>query len=279
MGKNNNNNRVMIIILNYLSYELTMDLITQLKDQTYDKYDIVVIDNNSPNASGEILRDNSKKYGYYFIQSNKNNGYASGNNIGIRYAVNNGYQYSLVINNDVKLTDDNLINKLVSIMDDNPRLCAIGPQIFNLDGEVCAPYCRRPTFFSLSFGIINEKKYRKQNSSISQIVYRVHGCCMLLDNDAMSKVNYMDERTFLYSEEDILAEKMMSIGKTMYYCADTNIVHMESNSIKMTNKKKNIMLKNTIKSMDIYLKDYRHFGLIKRRLCEATRAIVIIFSA
>ena len=46
---------VLIVILNYLTYQLTLDLIPVLQRLDYDNYSILVIDNASPNESGARL--------------------------------------------------------------------------------------------------------------------------------------------------------------------------------------------------------------------------------
>ena len=66
MGKESS---VLIIILNYKTYQLTLNLIEQLKKLNYPSFDILVIDNNSSNESGKILKEKANILNYIFIRT------------------------------------------------------------------------------------------------------------------------------------------------------------------------------------------------------------------
>ena len=93
----------------------------------------------------------------------------------------------------------------------------------------------------------------------------------------MEQVDYMDERTFLYSEEDILAERLRSIDADTYYCADTNVVHLESMTVNAVQGEKSVKkVKTVLKSMNIYLRDYLHYGFFLRGVCLLVRGAIIL---
>lgn len=269
---------VLIVILNYQTYQLTIELIEDLKKHLlYDNYTVMVIDNDSPNESSKVLAEHAKQNGYIFLANNKNAGYAAGNNIGIRYGILHGYSYSWILNNDVKLREGNILTHMVNILQRDSKIACVGPQIYSQDGNIVAPYCRRPSFWTLTIGFAAEKYYRKKYINFSREVYRVHGCCMLLKNRVMEKIEAMDERTFLYREEDILAERLMTAGFKTFYDANVSILHNESSTINKTifNRKdwKRIEAK---KSRELYLKEYRKFPIYMRWACHISSDIVSI---
>lgn len=268
--------KVLIVILNYGTYDLTIRLIEDLKtDLDYENYDIMVVDNCSPNESAKVLGEKSAELEYIFYANKINAGYAAGNNIGIRYGIEHGYAYSWILNNDVELREKNALTHMTKIAEKDDRIGCIGPMIYTLDGTICAPYCRRPSFWSLTGGIVAEKEYRQQFIYQSGEVYRVYGCCMLLKNEAMAAVDCMDERTFLYGEEDILAERLITKGYTTYYDADVCVTHKESASMKMMSKnRKKLQIRENGKSMELYLKEYRKFSAVARWACKGVRIII-----
>ena len=270
--------KVLIIILNYGTYDLTLNLIEQVRSNLgYDNYDIMVIDNCSPNESAKVLELKSKEINFKFIANLKNTGYAAGNNIGIRYGIENGYDYSWILNNDVDLREKSILSSLVEIAEKNESVGCVGPKIYSLDGSVCAPYCRRPSFWSMTGGIWSEKRHRQRFIDVSGEVYRVYGCCMLLKNRVMSLIDCMDERTFLYGEEDILAERMLKKGYTSYYLSEVSVTHRGSSSAKkMSTNLKKLQIKETGNSMELYLKEYRKFPLFARLLCRWTRGLIFL---
>ncbi len=269
---------VLVVILNYKSYDLTLKMVESLqKDLDYDNYSVMVIDNDSPNESAKELYEASRKLGFAFVKSDKNGGYAAGNNIGVRYAIDKGYKYTWIINNDLVLTDREVLSKLVTIAEEKENIACVGPKIIDIEGKVVAPYVNRPTIWNQTLGVFAEKKKRMNHRFRSGIVYRVYGCCMLVQNDAMREVNCMDERTFLYCEEDILAERFLTVGKRCFYCAEAEIIHLESMTVNREHGRKTKSKVNLVmESMDLYLKEYRRYGTFSRFVCKTIRKIIML---
>ena len=268
--------KVLIVILNYGTFEMTINLIKELQaDLEYENYSIMVVDNCSPNESAEILAAKSQEMTFIFYANKTNAGYAAGNNIGIRYGIEHGFEYSLILNNDVELREKNVLSHMVEIAEKNEKIGCIGPMIYTLDGSICAPYVERPTFWSQTLGVFQEIKKRQKYIYESREVYRVYGCCMLLKNKTMEDIDCMDERTFLYGEEGILAERMMPKGYVSFYDSEVSVTHKESSSMKqMSKNRKLLQIRESKKSRELYLKEYRHYPAFARWLCHMTRSLI-----
>lgn len=263
---------VLIVILNYMTYDLTLKLVDHLKTTLdYGNYSIMVVDNRSPNGSAKILAEKSAELGFIFYANKENAGYSAGNNIGIRYGIEHNYAYSWILNNDVELRDAGVLRHMVNTAEGDGRVACVGPKIYSPEGSLCSPYCRRPTLWSMTLGIFAEKRYRKEYDHISREVYRVHGCCMLLRNKAMAEIGCMDERTFLYCEELILAERLMPKGYISYYDADVSITHLGGSTTRKTAGNSKFQIAEERKSRDLYLKEYKGFSLPARWLCHMTK--------
>jgi hypothetical protein len=270
--------KVLAVILNYATYEMTLQFIKELKTINTDgiQFDVLVVDNFSSNEVVEQLKSHSETENYIFISNLKNSGYAAGNNIGIRYSIEHGYDYTWILNNDLHIVDSLVLKKMLAVLEKDKTIGCIGPKILSIEGEVCAPYCLRPNVLLMTIGCVFDKMYRKSQMDIARYVYRVYGCCMLLNNSVMNRIDCMDERTFLYCEEDILAERMLKVGKVSYYCPDTSIVHLESITVKRTHGSKKInKIKMVLDSYEIYLKDYRGYGKLLRSICKFFRAVIM----
>ncbi|MEJ8737273.1 glycosyltransferase family 2 protein [Erysipelotrichaceae bacterium HCN-30851] len=268
--------KVLIVILNYKTYEMTLNLINELNTLDRSLFDIYVVDNNSTNESANILEEYSEKLDFYLYKNEVNSGYACGNNIGLRYSIKNHYKYSLIMNNDLKIIDKLFLEKMVNEIEKNPNIGCVGPKIFSLDNIIVPPYCDRPSFFSMTIGMGIEKRKRAKYNTKSRFVYRVFGCCMLLNNQLISKVDLLDERTFLYCEEDILAEKFIKNNIKTYYCSEASIVHMESSTVKKETRNRMLSrFKPFIDSFDLYLREYREFNELKILLCKLFRLLVL----
>ena len=270
---------VLILILNYGSPDLTKNLIQNLEKLAYNNYKILVVDNCSPDNSVAVLRDFQSDHDFLIIESKVNNGYAAGNNIGLKFAIDNNYDYTWILNSDLVIEDLFLLDKLVSVASKDDTIGGIGPQIIDINGNKITPYINRPSFWDMSFGIVLSKRKRKQFSAdYTGQVYRIYGCCMLVDNETMNKVGLFDSRTFLYYEEDILAEKFLANKKCFYHIADTSIIHLESMTVNKAFKgirwKKSKILQ---RSFTIYLREYRNFSVLQTWLCKAFNEVLFLF--
>src|SRR4051812_11797183 len=90
--------KVSIILLNWNGYDVSRGCIESLRHVTYPNYEIIFVDNASPDGSGPRIRDEFPHLIY--VQSEKNLGFARGCNIGIRKAMERDADYALLLNND-----------------------------------------------------------------------------------------------------------------------------------------------------------------------------------
>ena len=267
---------VLIVILNYGTYDLTIEMIKQLYENLeYDNYKVMVVDNCSPNESANVLKEKSKELNFIFYANSVNSGYAAGNNIGIRYAIAHDFQYTWILNNDVELREKNVLRELTYVLQENDEIACIGPKIYNADGTVCAPYCRRPSVWNMTLGIFRDKRYREKKQNEKGKVYRIYGCCMLLRNKAMKEARCMDERTFLYGEEDILSERFLEKKYITYYDPAVSITHLGSVSMKKaSSNSRKWQIEEQEKSRKLYLKEYRHFSTVSICFCNMVRRLI-----
>lgn len=261
--------QVAIVILNYNSWEDTLEEIRTCNEILGVKnFDIIVVDNCSPNNSAERLQEESLNKGFVFIKSNINRGYAAGNNIGLRYAFDKGYTHALILNNDIIINNSDLILKLISVFKAEKSVAVVNPDIYSPDGYLFNRDSIKPTFYDYTFGLLN---YRKKGRNIEDkkgygYVYRPQGCCMLVDLKKLKDIDYFDEKTFLYYEEPILAERLLLKGYLCVCCTTVSIIHNHSKTVKsVLNKKKIIKMKND--SFSYYLRKYRHYNPVAIFVC------------
>lgn len=261
-------NRVAVVILNYISWKETLEIATIVHDRYgFEWGQIIIVDNASPNES---FRELEKKVSgnYVLLKSETNSGYACGNNLGLRYAFQNGFEYAWILNNDILFKDDNLITELLRIFADDSKVAVVNPDIYDPDGNLYNRDSKRRGIFEYTIGAFF---YKKKGRVLDEkngygYVYRPQGCCMMVDLKKLSEVDYMDEYTFLYCEEPILAERLL---KKDYRCACAymvKVIHNHSKTVKNVFKKKN-MIRIHLKSFDYYLHKYRGFNRIERAIC------------
>lgn len=252
---------IAIIILNYITWKETLKEVELCRDILGIEYkNIIVVDNNSPNESYNQLKSFSKDK-FVLIKNNENLGYAAGNNIGLKYAKKEGYKYGFILNNDILFEDYDLVSKMKDVFKKNENIAIVSPKVLTAEKKLYNYDVYRPEFWDFSITMPIYKKRCKQIVDLGNygIVYRPQGCCMLLDLDKLDEVGYLDEGTFLYCEEIIIAERLLSKKYLCAICLNAEIVHNHSTTVKDAISKTNI-LKIINKSLSYYLKEYRHYN-------------------
>ncbi len=262
-------NRVAIVILNYMSWKDTLEEAKVCHEILNIPYkDIIIIDNNSPNESYAELELSQKIKGFILIRSSRNDGYAAGNNIGLRYAYENGYNYAFIMNNDVLIDDRKMVDKLIDTFEKDSSLGVVNPDIYGVDGKLYNRDAKKPSFLDLT---VLANSYRKKGRKVKDLggyayVYRPQGCCMMVDLEKMQEINYMDENTFLYCEEIILAERLDKKNYKCACCLTTKAIHNHSKTVRSVMDKNKITKMNN-NSFRYYLKEYRGFNSVNSNIC------------
>ena len=126
-----NQPQVSIILLNWNGLEDTSECLDSLKRITYTNYEVLVVDNGSEGDDVKLLRD---RFGDYvrIIENDKNYGFAEGNNIGMRYVLNRGTDYVLLLNNDTTVAPD-FLDEMIQVGESDEKIGIVGPKIYLYD--------------------------------------------------------------------------------------------------------------------------------------------------
>ena len=261
-------NDTVAIVLNYNSWENTIQEVCSLQNEfLFGESNIIIVDNCSSDESAKKLIENASGK-YVFIQSDKNGGYAYGNNMGLRYAKKMGYKYALILNNDILFEDKDMIIKMKQIMNKDQTVAVVNPDVYDIHGRLYNRNAVRYNFLNMTIGSVLYKITGRKICNLGGYgyIYRPQGCCMLVDLDKIDEIGYLDENTFLYSEESILAERLLKKNYRCACCVDTKIVHNHSQTVKKSiNKKKVIDIQ--LHSFRYYLQRYRKYSKLKISIC------------
>jgi GT2 family glycosyltransferase len=273
---------VYIIVLNYRNYIDTIRCVRGIEAMQYSDYCVVVVDNHSDNESEAVLRKELAEY--RIIQTGRNGGYAQGNNIGIRMALEEGADYVLILNNDTRIEPD-FLSILVSYAEADPTAGVLGPMIVTEDGLIdhtCAR--RRPALGDYFWRLGPGRWFAPKNRWVRAHYYEndydfgdsatvdiISGSCMLMRTDMLREIGLLDEKTFLYFEESILHEKLRDTRYRTVIVASSRIVHRKGQSTSTIPVYANVIA--FLGSLNYYLKSYRHVGAIMRALMLVSVAL------
>ncbi len=217
---------VSVITINYDHPEVTCQMLDSLKKISYPEIEIIVVDNASPNDDPSIIQRRFPEV--VFIRSEKNLGFAGGNNLGIRRAKG---EYILLLNNDTEV-DPGFLEPLVDKLQSDQGIGAVSPKIkyfsqpdtFQYAGlSEMNPYTIR------SHGIGFRTKDNGQYDHDRPTAY-VHGAAMLIPVSVVQKVGLMAESYFLYYEELDWGIRIHKAGYSLWYVHNSVVFHKESMS-------------------------------------------------
>lgn len=252
--------KVAIIILNWNGWRDTIECLESLRQLTYQNYQVVIVDNGSTDESvsrllnwldangqagwnvsedvfacasqyasfehiysGTISSNNSGNVPITLLQSGHNLGYAGGNNVGLAWALAQGCEYALILNNDVKV-DPKLLDNLVDVAAETGA-SVVGAVIKDFSGT-------RPLFvqsFYPTMVFFSERQSRVPRSKWYS-TDRVEGSAMLLSKALLLERwrtfgYFLDPSLFLYCEELELALWCRRTGHKCVMAGEAVVYH------------------------------------------------------
>lgn len=241
-----------IVILNYNNSMLTIEATRKIKTLN-NKIKTIIVDNCSTDDSEENLKKEFEKEEEIWLIFNKENtGYASGNNVGLRYIDENlkEIKYAIIMNPDIDIEDYSVIKNVILGLENDEKLAVLTTlTIYN--GVLRFPNdaawrMLTKRYLCLSGTIIGKflapsMRYNEFNINSNGIAYVdiVQGCFFAIKMDIAKKVGFFDEHTFLYGEETILAKKIKNIGYNEGVLIYNFVKHNHQEKNKRMIKKKN----------------------------------------
>lgn len=219
------NGKVFAILINYAGLEDTLGCVESLKKQTYPNLEIIVVDNASPDGSGEILKEKLRDCCTVLLET-ENLGFSHGNNVGIRYALAHGADSLLFINNDT-VQDPELVQKLYSAHNETtvtvPKTYYYSdPNVLWDTGSSASSWGR---LYNRGLGEIDKGQYEREKN-----VDLFTGHCVLMHRNCIELAGMWDESYFMYVEDTEYALRLKSKGVAIRYVPDAKLWHKVSRS-------------------------------------------------
>ena len=207
-----------VIILNYHSYEDTLNLVNSIEE--YDPgICIIVVDNASGTEERKNLLNIQERC--MLILLDKNGGYAAGNNVGISKAIELGYDTFLLANSDTYLISEHAISDCYAYMKKN-KIGIMGPRMINERGKNIS-------------GCIDVDKYGRTKHQLTDEITECRslvGAFILIDKQVIDKIGYLKEFYFLYREETDYCVRAYNEGVKIVYYPFITIVHKSGTTTK-----------------------------------------------
>lgn len=213
-----------IITINYNGLKDTCALIESIPFN--ENMEVIVVDNASKQNETSIIQKQFPQV--KVIRSDKNLGFAGGNNLGMKAAKG---KYIFLINNDTLFKDFN-VESLINRLEASPNIGIVCPKIRFIWGTNPIQFAgytplSKITVRNQAIGYGEEDK--GQYNSAHPTPY-AHGAAMLIKREAIDKVGFMPEHYFLYYEELDWSMMFTRAGYEIWYDPACTIYHKESQS-------------------------------------------------
>jgi GT2 family glycosyltransferase len=215
--------RVLIIVLCYNGVELTLECLASLRQLSIPQADVLIVDNASSDGTPAAVRARFPEVAV--IETGANLGFAAGNNVGLRYALERGYDYALLLNNDTEVAPD-FLKELVTAAESAPEIGVVGPTIV---------YYERPDLIWSAGGAIDWQRGTSAMRGIGEPVAQlppaardvdfVTGCALLCKRAVLERVGLLDERFFMYYEETEWCVRARRAGFRILHVPSARVLH------------------------------------------------------
>jgi GT2 family glycosyltransferase len=213
--------RTLAITLNWRQPEVTLKCIRALLAMEQPELDILVIDNGSGDDSVDKLKQSGLPFELLSLE--KNVGFAAGNNRGLRLALERGYDFSLLINNDAVAAPD-MLQKLLA--ESSGDIGLLSPKIyFESDPQRIWFAGGRRDPRTLDVLDTGHGQFDGLQFSASRDVDYLVGTCLLVNMAAVRVIGFLDERYFFYFEDLDWSLRFVEAGYRLRLVADAHLYH------------------------------------------------------
>lgn len=209
-------------ILNWNRADLTCECLESLAQLDYPNYEIVVVDNGS--QDGDAVAIQTRFPSAIVLRNETNLGFAEGNNVAIRYALERGADYLFLLNNDTVVAPQ-MVKSLVQVAESDENIGIVGPKIYYFDeprtiwsaGGILQPR-RTPVLLGL------DEIDNGQHDTLREVDW-VTGCAFLIKASVVQQIGLIDARYFAYFEENDWCIRAKRAGFSIVYVPEAHLWH------------------------------------------------------
>ena len=230
---------VSIVVISWNMKEYLGNLLRSVQRFTRGiTYEIILIDNDSTDGTGETVSREFRDVAY--VRNSRNRGVAEARNQGIRMASG---KYIVILDADTILTE-NSFKKLKDFMDSTEEAGICGCQLVSVDGQTQPSARKFPTPLSMLMRRLDFFEFARNSASLRnhemsswdrkdiRTVDYVIGACQMIRRSALESVGLLDQKIF-YGPEDVdYCLRMQRAGWKVLYFPKTKIVHFEQRATK-----------------------------------------------
>jgi GT2 family glycosyltransferase len=223
---------IAIIILNWNQRQVTLDCLASLREQHYSNLSIILVDNGS--SDGSVAAVHSMYPEVTVLQNSENLGFAEGNNVGIRYALQSDAQYIMLMNNDTTV-DPEMLDDLVAVIGADTTVGIVGPKMLYFDHPDLI-WCAGNKINwrnGKTIRLQSEQKDKGADGDSREVDF-ITACAIILRRQVIEQIGLLDPRFFIYYEETDWCIRARRVGWHILYVPRARLYHKVSAAMGIT---------------------------------------------
>ena len=234
--------KLAIIVLNYNGKHLLEKSLDSVLKQASKNVQIIVVDNGSTDGSSRLIEKMVQSgKPIKLIKASANLGFSGGNNLGIKWALKKGFDYLMLLNNDV-LVRQPFWKKMITYLEENKSIGLLSPKIYFAPGyETHKDRYRKKDFGRVIWyagGIVDWDNVYASHRGVDQVDHGqfdeiietdfLTGCCLIGRKEVWEKVGLLDDKYFLYYEDADFSQRVKGAGFSIKYFSQSSLWHMNA---------------------------------------------------
>jgi GT2 family glycosyltransferase len=221
--------KVVIIVLNWNGKKDTLACLESLEKLTYSNFETIVVDNGSTDASSTAIREKFPHCN--LLETGANLGFAEGNNVGIRKAIERQADYLFLLNNDTVVASD-ILEGFIETFRSHPTAGVLGAKIFLFEQQDTLDHLGG--LWNKATGTFEFIGLHKKEDSISwqepEKLDYVCGAGLMIKREVVEAIGGLEPRFFLIWEESDFCFRARRAGFQILTCPQAKLWHRVSSS-------------------------------------------------
>lgn len=235
--------QITIVILNWNGKKDTAECLESIRNLTIFnfQFSIIVVDNGSTDGSVPVIKKRFPEV--EIVETGKNLGFAAGNNVGVKKAIEDGADFVLVLNNDTTV-DKNLLLHFIEAADSHKDAGILSPMIYFSRGyeyhkeRYSKSEQGKVIWYAggvIDWGNINASNYGVDDTDIGQYgkireIDFATGAAIFIRREVVERVGMFNEKYFLYLEDADLSQRAIKAGRKIIFVPQAKVWHKVSQS-------------------------------------------------
>ncbi len=266
-----------IIIVSFNTRDVLLDCLTSVYAQTEGiSFEVIVVDNASSDDTPDAV---SEKFpNVCLIRNDVNKGFSSANNQGI---CGSAGKWISLLNPDTRLVE-NSFQKICEYMQEHSEFSILGPGIIDEENQQSPTRLWEDTPSDAAWKILglynpNDELQRMADTKEALVI---SGCCFVIHRELFEEVGLLDEKYFLYNEEDDFCRRAREQGKRICFFPETSVLHLLGKSTHQPEHREKVILEAYKSNLYFYSKYYScGWNFILRSLYKFTFMVGLVRSA